>query len=95
MEEIYKKQVQPTLGMLVYHEDIYNGNEKMEVVGIRKTQVELRGDYSGGTHNVVQDDWHRIDGVFLKVKRCDNIVKYGSCPLPNVHCSHPHCEKIL
>jgi|TARA_R110000851_G_C12753114_1_gene532247 hypothetical protein len=28
-----------------------------EVVGIRKTTVEIQGDWSGGTHNVNQKGW--------------------------------------
>jgi len=28
-----------------------------EVVGIRKTIVEIEGDFSGGTHNVTQRNW--------------------------------------
>lgn len=44
----------PELGMQVFHENIYNGKELMEVVGIRETEVELEGDYSGGTHAVKQ-----------------------------------------
>lgn len=27
------------------------------VVGIRKTTIEIEGDFSGGTHNVCQRDW--------------------------------------
>lgn len=28
-----------------------------EVVGVRKTTVEIQGDWSGGTHNVKQKAW--------------------------------------
>ena len=38
----------------------------MEVVGIRKNEVELEGDYSGGTHNVCQKDWQPLEGVLLE-----------------------------
>ena len=55
------------IGDKVYHREIYNGRELMEVVGLRRNQVELRGDFSGGTHNVIQDSWMPIDGV---VHRC-------------------------
>ncbi len=51
------------LGMFVYHKDLYWGRERMKVVGIRETEVELEGDYSGGTHNVCQKDWLPIKGV--------------------------------
>lgn len=53
------------LGMTVYHIDIYWGREPMKIVGIREKQVELQGDYSGGTHNVCQSDWESIKGVRL------------------------------
>lgn len=51
------------LGQKVYHKDIYDVKELMEVVGIRKTQVELEGDYSGGTHRVCQSCWQTIEGI--------------------------------
>jgi hypothetical protein len=37
----------------------------MEIVGIRKDEVELEGDYSGGTHCVTQKDWLPIEGISL------------------------------
>ncbi len=55
-----------TIGQMVYHKDIYDGNEQLEVVGLRKKEVELEGDYSGGTHNVCQRSWMPIEGVFNK-----------------------------
>ncbi len=54
------------LGQKVYHQNIYWGKEQMEVVGIRKNEVELQGDYSGGTHNVCQKDWLPLEGVLLE-----------------------------
>lgn len=54
------------LGQKVYHKDIYWGKEQMKVVGIRETEVEIEGDYSGGTHNVCQKDWKPLEGVLLK-----------------------------
>ena len=51
--------------MSVYHRDIYNGNEEMKVVGIRKDTVELQGDYSGGTHGVCQTSWVTMDGILI------------------------------
>jgi len=50
----------------IYHEDIYQGREKMKITGIRKTEIELEGDYSGGTHDVCQRDWLPIEGVLLE-----------------------------
>ena len=37
----------------------------MKVVGIREKEVELEGDYSGGTHAVCQKDWLPLEGVLL------------------------------
>lgn len=54
--------------MMVYHTQIYDGNQAMKVIGIRKDSVELEGDYSGGTHNVCQRDWLPLDGVLLPQK---------------------------
>jgi len=62
---IKKEEVRnPYLGMEVYHEDIYHGKEKLKVVGIRETEVELEGDLSGGTHNMNQKCWMPIKGLF-------------------------------
>lgn len=36
----------------------YYENEKFKVVGIRETELELLGDWSGGTHNVMQKSWY-------------------------------------
>lgn len=38
----------------------------MEVVGIRHNEVELQGDFSGGTHNVCQKDWFSKEGIIIK-----------------------------
>ena len=65
------------IGDKVYHELLYHGKEQMEVVGIRlsdkknwndvrKFEVELEGDYSGGTHCVCQRDWLPLEGLLLK-----------------------------
>ena len=54
------------LGRTVYHKDLYWVREPMKIVGIRENEVELEGDYSGGTHNVCQTDWLPIEGVLFK-----------------------------
>lgn len=90
-EEVYK----PELGMKVFHETIYKGKEMMKVVGIRETEVELEGDYSGGTHAVIQKDWLPVKGLFRLRKVCDEVEKYGTCQLPNVHCGYPGCEPYV
>jgi len=81
--------------MKVFHEDIYDGNECMTVVGIRKTEVELEGDYSGGTHNVCQKSWLPIKGLFRLRKVCAQIAEHGSCQLNNIQCNFPNCEPYL
>lgn len=91
-----KEQVtKPELGMNVFHELIYHGRECMKVVGIRETEVELEGDYSGGTNNVSQKDWLPIKGLFRLRKVCINHEDGKACPLPNVHCTYPNCEPYL
>lgn len=54
------------LGKIVYHKDIYWGREPMKIVGIRADEVELEGDYSGGTHAVCQKDWMPIEGLLFE-----------------------------
>lgn len=92
-EEVSK----PELDMEVFHELIYDGKELMKVVGIRKTEIELMGDYSGGTHNVSQKSWMPIKGAFrLRVVcREHEASGVGSCQLPNVHCGYPDCEPYV
>jgi hypothetical protein len=41
----------------VYVKELYEGREPFKIVGIRQNQVELEGDYSGGTHNSVGVQW--------------------------------------
>ena len=61
-----------SLGMLVWHKEIYKGNERMKIVGIRETSVELEGDYSGGTHNVCQRDWYSKEGLIFDKEQALN-----------------------
>jgi hypothetical protein len=60
------KLMELQLGQIVYHKKLYWGREPMKVVGIRENEVELEGDYSGGTHNVCQKDWLPIEGIIKK-----------------------------
>lgn len=53
------------LGMTVYHKNVYNGKEPLEIVGIRNNELELRGDYSG-MYNIIDNCWLPIEGVLLK-----------------------------
>lgn len=60
------KKIDLKLGMIVRHIDLFNGQEPFEIVGIRKTEVELLGDYSGGTHSVKQKSWMSISGLLFE-----------------------------
>ena len=40
------------LGQTVYHKSIYDGREPLKVVGLRESEIELEGDYYGGTNKV-------------------------------------------
>jgi hypothetical protein len=51
------------IGQTVYHRDIYDHREALKIVGIRETELELEGDYSGGTHGAVQKQWMPIKGT--------------------------------
>lgn len=54
------------LGATAYHVLHYDGNQEFEIVGIRKNEVELKGDWSGGTHHTVASDWVPIEGLIFK-----------------------------
>lgn len=54
------------LGQKARHHKLYDGKETFEIVGIRKDEVELEGDFSGGTHKVVQKDWVPKEGLILQ-----------------------------
>lgn len=47
----------------VIHPEIYKGKEIFTVVGIRENELELEGDWSGGTYNVKQKHWFKKEGV--------------------------------
>ncbi|MCL1692012.1 hypothetical protein CMT57_09220 [Elizabethkingia anophelis] len=49
----------------VYCKKVYKGKEPLKIVGIRENEIELEGDYSGGTHNVKQRDWFKIEDCFI------------------------------
>lgn len=70
----------------VYIEGVYYGQEPFKVVGIREGQVELEGDFSGGTHNVCQKDWFKDDKVFVVREVCDKQLQPNDCQERNVYC---------
>lgn len=51
------------IGQTVYHRQIYDHKEPLKIVGIRENELELEGDYSGGTNNIVGKQWMPIAGV--------------------------------
>jgi hypothetical protein len=51
------------IGQTVYHRNVYQHQEGLKIVSIREHELELEGDYSGGTHNVCQKQWMPIKGV--------------------------------
>jgi len=54
----------PKIGDNIYHKDVYDYKEKLQVVGIDidNQKIKLRGDFSGGTHVFDQTDWLNADG---------------------------------
>jgi hypothetical protein len=70
----------------VYVEGVYYGHEPFKVVGIRQNQVELEGDFSGGTHNVSQKEWFDDDRVFVVKTVCKEQLKPNGCQIHNIYC---------
>ncbi len=70
----------------VYVKELYYGHEPFKIVGIREDQVELEGDFSGGTHNVKQRDWFKDEECFVISTVCEEQRRAGGCQLPNIHC---------
>lgn len=68
MKEPIQNRSQLKFDDTVYHSEICKGNEPLKVVGIRKDQVELEGDYSGGTHGVCQKQWMPLNGILLNTE---------------------------
>lgn len=70
----------------VYVEDVYWGHEPFKVVGIRENQIELEGDFSGGTHGVTQRDWFDDSRCFVVTTVCEETLKPKGCQNHNIHC---------
>ena len=52
------------IGQTVYHRDIYEHGEPLKIVGIREHELELEGDYSGGTNPEYRGkQWMPIKGT--------------------------------
>jgi hypothetical protein len=54
------------IGQKARHKDLYGGKETFEIIGIKKDEVLLEGDFSGGTHNVKQESWMSKKGLILQ-----------------------------
>jgi hypothetical protein len=54
------------LGQKARHKDLYEGKETFEIIGIKRGEVLLEGDFSGGTHNLKQEGWMPIKGLILQ-----------------------------
>jgi hypothetical protein len=50
------------IGQTVYHRDVYRHKEPLKIVGIKETEVELEGDFSG-MYNVKQRQWMPLKGL--------------------------------
>jgi len=51
------------LGKMVYHRDLYKHCEQFKVTGVTLDSIELEGDYSGGTHRIIQKQWNPLKGT--------------------------------
>lgn len=51
------------IGQRVYHRNVYEHRQILEVIGITKDEILLEGNYSGGTHCLRQRQWHPIKGT--------------------------------
>lgn len=51
------------IGDIVYHKEVYNHKEPLKILGVTEIQILLEGDYSGGTHNVIQKSWMPLHGL--------------------------------
>lgn len=51
------------IGMIVYHKDVYKHREALKIVAIKEDEIEAEGDFSGGTHNVIQRSWLPLKGT--------------------------------
>ncbi len=69
-------------------------SEIFEIIGERKEEIEIQGDFSAGTHGVCQSQWSKKTLIkeFPANKICPEKID-GSCPHHNLHCAYPKCEE--
>lgn len=78
------------LGETVYHRDIYEHREPLKIVGILEDKLLLEGDFSGGTHNVIQCDLLPIKGTSriynhtYKLRAREDAIAILSSPMPPI-----------
>lgn len=70
----------------VYSDKLYEGHQPFKIVGIRQDEVELEGDFSGGTHCVNQREWFKNEDCFVVEKLCNEQLKEKGCQIHNVNC---------
>ena len=70
----------------IYRDAVYNGKEPLKIVGIRENEIELEGDYSGGTHAVKQKEWTNIDDCYAIKTVCKEQLKENWCQVHNIYC---------
>ena len=63
MECNNQKNAGHLLGKTVYHRDLYDFREPFKVTGVTLDSIELEGDYSGGTHQIIQKQWKKLTGT--------------------------------
>lgn len=89
------KTLHPTnfkVGDIVYHTSVYQYKEPLKVVGITQDKLLLEGDFSGGTHNICQQDWLPIQGVSkvynfsFKAKAREMAIAIDTLAIPCVGC---------
>jgi hypothetical protein len=70
----------------VYVDALLCGKEPLKIVGIRENQVELEGDFSGGTHCVTQSGWFPEEECFVIHTVCLEQLKPNGCQVHNLFC---------
>lgn len=59
-------------------------NEIFEIIGERKNQVEVQGDFSASTHNVLQSEWTDKKNILSVQVPCNNC-QGGGCSFGDVN----------
>jgi hypothetical protein len=67
------------IGQLVYHSMFYNGKKQAKIVGITQSEVELQGDFEGGTYPIdgLSKKLHSKKVEYVELIRDKNILGYS------------------